>query len=308
MSSSAFDFNPFSVSSNGPGGDLKPKLWVKKLYDDGTPMSPIISPNDVAAAIATRLIQVKKRQLPGIDIRETEQLELLRILSDKWLSAKQNWTAEKQDKLFYHYDNNSYSYFDAVTLFSMVSFYKPKRVLAFVDEYQFSCFLDIIDALELTNTTEFIFIEPDPDRLRGYTKLPSNSRHRILCNNLQSLKLTYFTALQENDMLFVDTTHVAKAASDVTRLFSEILPSLAPGVLVHIHDVFWPFEYPDGWLTEGRSWNECYLLRSFLQFNSAFEVGLFLNYLWTFHETECVKLFPESKLNPGGAIWLRRKN
>lgn len=304
MASNAFDFNPWTGGAGATGGKIK--LWVKKFVDDGDALSPIISPNDVALANVARNVQSKHRQLPGLEMNPETQLEQLAKLADQWKAKNPQWPAEKTDERFFHYNNNSYSYFDAMTLFAMLAEHRPKRVLAFVDQFQFACFLDIIDVLELTET-EFIFVEPDPERLRKYTNLPSDSKHRIICNNLQALKLAYFTALQADDMLFVDTTHVGKAGSDVCRFFNDVLPNLAVGVHVHIHDVFWPFEYPEGWLAEGRSWNECYMLRSWLQFNEAFEVTLFLNYLWTFHQTECLDFSPDSKLNPGGAIWIQRK-
>ncbi len=104
---------------------------------------------------------------------------------------------------------------------------------------------------------------------------PADLRHRLIEQRLQDVPLSEFQDLRENDVLFVDSTHVAKLGSDVLRIFFEILPGLAPGVYVHVHDIFWPFEYPEPWIAEGRAWTETYLLRAFLQFNSAFRIVLF---------------------------------
>jgi hypothetical protein len=94
----------------------------------------------------------------------------------------------------------------------------------------------------------------------------AEDRHRItvIPQRLQDVELSTFKALGPNDILFVDSTHVAKVNSDVNRLFFEILPALSTGVYVHIHDIFYPFEYPRQWIDHGRAWNEMYLLRTFL--------------------------------------------
>ena len=287
---------------------FRPKIWVRKLFDDGTELSPIICPRDVSDSEIARQAEVHLRQLPGINLNVFHQLKLLKELGKIWSHEEQclSWPDEKSDSCKYHYQNGSYSYFDAMSLAALLKKLQPKKILAFVDELQYACFMDIIELLHLDQTV-CTFIEPDPNRLEGYAPLPADSRHTIVCSTLKILDADYFAQLEAGDVLFVDTTHVAKAGSDVCRLFNRILPSLAPLVWIHIHDVFWPFEYPNGWLVEGRSWNELYILRAFLQFNNAFDIKFFLNYLWHFYETECVQSFPDSAQNPGGALWLQRK-
>jgi len=76
-----------------------------------------------------------------------------------------------------------------------------------------------------------------------------------------------------NDILFIDSSHVLKIGSDVQYEYLEILPRLAPGVLVHLHDIFLPMEYPKNWiLTDHYFWNEQYLLQAFLIHNVAMKV------------------------------------
>ena len=116
-----------------------------------------------------------------------------------------------------------------------------------------------------------------------------------------------FEALEEV-ILFVDSTHVAKVGSDVNHLFSEVLPILKPGVLVHIHDIFYPFEYPKSWIYEGRNWSEVYLLRAFLQFNECFKIVLFNTFLEHFHRDFFLRNMPLCLKNEGGSIWLKRTN
>jgi hypothetical protein len=95
--------------------------------------------------------------------------------------------------------------------------------------------------------------------------------------------------------------------SDVNYLVFEVLPRVQPGVLVHIHDIYWPFEYPAEWVLEGRSWNEGYLLRAFLQYNEAFDILLFNNYLGHRHGDFMREVMPLFMKNDGGSLWLQRR-
>ena len=84
------------------------------------------------------------------------------------------------------------------------------------------------------------------------------------------------------------------------------LPAFVPGVAVHAHDIFWPFEYPSTWLTEGRAWNEVYALRAFLQDNRCFSILLFMNCLVQCDQGWFERHSPTVLRNTGGRIWLRR--
>ena len=87
---------------------------------------------------------------------------------------------------------------------------------------------------------------------------------------------------------------------------AEILPALCPGVYVHFHDIFYPFEYLKEWIYEGRAWTEAYVLRAFLTFNRAYEIVLFNTFLEHFHRDHFVRKMPLCLKMEGGSIWLRR--
>ena len=90
---------------------------------------------------------------------------------------------------------------------------------------------------------------------------------------VQEVPLTEFEDLQSGDILFIDSSHVAKTGSDVNFLYFDVFPRLRPGVRIHIHDIFLPQDYPQEWaLDENRSWNEQYVLRALLMFSSRFRV------------------------------------
>jgi hypothetical protein len=113
-------------------------------------------------------------------------------------------------------------------------------------------------------------------------------------------------ALEAGDLLLVRTSHVAKLGSDVCQLVFEVLPALRPGVLVRFLEVFWPFEYPDSWVREGRAWNELYILRAFLQFNCAFLIEYFHSYMMHSSPGWFAENLPQFRERPGTSLWLRR--
>jgi hypothetical protein len=107
-------------------------------------------------------------------------------------------------------------------------------------------------------------------------------------------------------MLIIDSTHVAKIGSDVNHLMFDVLPRLAPGVLVHVHDIHYPFEYPREWVYQGRAWNEAYLVRAFLMSNVAWEIVFFNSFIAARHGEALAASLPPAKDSAGSSLWLRR--
>src|SRR5262249_36633950 len=101
----------------------------------------------------------------------------------------------------------------------------------------------------------------------------------IIESELQSVCIDVFRKLNENDILFIDSSHVLKACSDVESLVFEILPALTAGVVIHFHDVRFPFRYEESLLRGGVLWNEAYFLKAFLMYNETFEILFWLNCL-----------------------------
>jgi hypothetical protein len=162
-----------------------------------------------------------------------------------------------------------------------------------------------VDEFHLGRSVEFTFLEPYPDLLKSLMR-PGDPTWAIRQQIVQEADLDLFRGLAANDILFIDSTHVVKAGSDVVRLLFEVLPALAPGVVIHVHDIFWPFEYPSTWLDEGRAWNETYALRAFLQYNRCFSIMLFANCLVHRDRGWFERHAPTILRNVGGSIWLRR--
>lgn len=163
--------------------------------------------------------------------------------------------------------NNAFGGADALAYYGLVRELKPGRVI------EVGCgWSSLLLQRAVPAHTQVTQVEPYPDR-RLLDALPADwERHESI---LQHAPLELFESLEAGDVLFYDGSHCVHTASDVNWLFFEVLPRLAPGVWVHVHDVFFPDDYHDEWaLQEGLSWNEQYLLQAFLMHNEAYKVRL----------------------------------
>jgi predicted O-methyltransferase YrrM len=212
---------------------------------------------------------------------------------------------QKTDPFRYYFLNPAYSYTDGLTLHSMMRIFKPKRIIEIGSGFSSCMMLDTNDHF-FDGQIQCTFIEPYPELLHSLMQ-PEDAQYHVIGEGVQTVDTQLFTELQANDILFIDSTHVSKLGSDVNRILFDILPLLQSGVIIHFHDIFWPFEYPKEWIKEGRAWNEIYLLRAFLEFNSEFELLFFANYLHQHHQNWFQDNMPLYLKNAGGNIWLRKR-
>ena len=250
---------------------------------------------------ASRIFAVPSA-LPGVSLRATEQRELVARLSSFY--AAMPFEANPVDGMRYYLDNSFFNWGDGVMLYAMLRWLEPPKVLEIGAGFSSALILDVNEQF-FGGTVEHVVVEPHTERLASLLKGNEGSRLRIVSGQLQDFT-DLALKLKENDVLFIDSSHVAKVGSDVNSLFFDVLPNLAPGVVVHLHDVFYPFEYPRSWIFEGRSWNEAYMLRAFLTMNAGYEVLVFNSFLDAFYFDEVADLMPAWRTNPGGSIWLRR--
>jgi len=206
----------------------------------------------------------------------------------------------------YHFDNDYFSFGDAIILYSFLRHFRPSRVVEVGSGYSSGVMLDT-SARFLQRAPSFTFIDPHPERLHGLLLPHDKDTSQILTVPVQRLQLEHFQELRESDILFVDSSHVVRIGSDVSYLVFEVLPSLAAGVIVQFHDVLWPFQYPRDWVHRGCAWNEAYFLRSFLQYNDTFEILFFNDYFAKKFGRDVKEHMPLMLRNPGGGLWLRKK-
>ena len=242
--------------------------------------------------------------IPGIAIHADKQFDLLQKF--KIYHDECPFPDHQNPDFSFYFKNDSFGYSDALTLYSMIREFEPSRIIE-VGSGMSSCVMNDTNEIHFNGDINLTFIDPNSDYVESLLGPKVNSS-RIISKRVQDVDMSLFSELQKNDILFIDSTHVSKLNSDVNKLFFEIIPILNPGVLIHFHDVFWPFEYPSSWVEECRAWNESYVLRAFLQYNSSFEVLFFSNYLHMFHGSWIEKNLPLYRREIGGNIWIKSIN
>jgi predicted O-methyltransferase YrrM len=240
---------------------------------------------------------------PGVHLNEPTQLELL----DKFRSFQGEWPFRESAAAGFRYytANKVFERFDAFVLFSLMRHFQPRRVVEVGSGFSSALMLDT-DQHFLGGETRFVFIEPYPERLYHLLSERDRAASTILEKRIQEVGSEPIAELKRNDFLFIDSSHVSKIGSDVNHILFKLLPHLEPGVVVHFHDIYWPFEYPENWVMLGRAWNEAYILRAFLAFNSSFEILFFNSFLQNCHAPILEEHFPLFLGSPASSLWLRK--
>lgn len=239
----------------------------------------------------------------GVEMNEAAQLELLRNVfprfQDEYNQLPMTPTEVPHE---FHLRNGAFEGTDALVLYCLLRHFQPRLMLEVGSG--FSSRLAARAALRNGNTN-LICIEPYPDAVlkKGIPGLAS-----LVPKQVQEVGLELFQTLGTGDILFIDSSHVVKCGGDVNYLILEVLPRLRPGVVVHLHDIFLPWEMPKAWIMEHHLfWTEQYLLQAFLTHNSEFEVLFANNYMGIKHQDEMRAVFPHSQWWGGASFWIRRK-
>lgn len=251
----------------------------------------------------TRL-EAAPRSVPGIRIDDDAMLALWDVLVREMSDCSFPEHADGTHR--YHFHNDMYSYGDALVYRSMLKRFRPRRLIEIGSGYSSAVALDTRDGVGAPSS--ITFVEPHPEPLDRMLRPADRASVRLLVDKVQNVGLEVFAELEDGDFLFVDSSHVVKTGSDVQFILQRILPSLASGVTIHFHDVFWPFEYPPGWaIDENRSWNEVYVLWAFLAYNAGFEIVFFNDYFFKFFGARAAQASPPFARNPGGGLWIRKR-
>jgi predicted O-methyltransferase YrrM len=278
---------------------------LERVYGTWVPPGHFYSPFPDLTEFDKRADQLLSTdsQPAEIDLREEAQLELFDKLAE--LLCDVPFPVDRTDEFRYYFENPAYAWGDGLILHAMLRHVQPRRVVETGSGYSSAMILDTTERW-FDPGVELTFIEPHSELLRSLLRPGDEERVTILELGVQDVDPQVFAQLQAGDVLFIDSTHVVKAGSDVNHLFFEVLPRLAAGVVIHIHDVFFPFEYPVPWVHEGRAWQESYLLRAFLMYNAAFEIEWFQHLMWSRHRAVLEAKVPDIARNAGGNLWLRK--
>jgi hypothetical protein len=280
---------------------LKAATWAPP----GHFYSPLVDPAD--EVVQRRLREVECGTLPGLgDFQLDERLirNWITRISSHYEQAP--FSDVPQDGLRYSYKNTAFSYGDALALFGILLELRPQRFIEVGSGYSSCLAMDTNDRF-LDGKLNITFVEPYPETLFSLLGADDPYRERVVVKRLQNVPTELFTELGPGDILFIDSSHVGKMGSDVNDYLFRILPALRPGVVVHIHDIPYPFEYGPQWIVEqNRSWNEAYLLRAFLQYNAAFRVFYFNHFVYRQFSDILTTKMPLCLKDCGASIWLEK--
>jgi hypothetical protein len=242
-------------------------------------------------------------RLVGLDLNEDAQLALLHPLAP--LANDVTFNSDRRPDRRYYTNNPSYTTGDALIFQALLRHLRPPRYLEIGSGWSTALALDTNDQW-LDGTMQITCIEPYPKDLKKL--LRPGDPVEVLERGVQDVELEHFADLAPGDVLFIDCSHVVKTGSDAHHLITRVLPIVPVGVYIHVHDIFWAFEYPKDWVYEGRAWNEAYLLHAFLLFNPSFEIILFND--WLLHERNDALEHEIPALLPGAgaALWLHRRS
>jgi len=231
----------------------------------------------------------RRRSYSAIDFKWQDQLALLHKLT--------KYRNELLDTGF-DFKNDFFNGFDAAIYYCLIRHLQPQRIIEIGGGYS----TRIADkALARNQKGTLTCIEPYPeDRL-----LEPQLNIEIVDKRVEEIDLSFFSCLEANDILFIDSSHTVKFGSDVCYEFLEILPSLNPGVWIHVHDIFFPHDYPADWLLNRRlALNEQYLLEAFLAFNKTFSPQLANYWMCLDHQEEAAHVWPNTATS--SSFWMKR--
>jgi Methyltransferase domain len=237
--------------------------------------------------------------LVGICMNDAMQLDLLRNHLTKFRDEYDKLAVEPPPG-----QRRPFHGVDALVAYCMVRHFQPRLIIEVGSGFSS---LALGQAAAKNKSSALICIDPFPAEFVRNGRIPV--LHSLIEAKVQDLDVDFFSQLTSGDILFIDSSHTVKIGGDVNYLFLEVLPRLNPGVIVHVHDIFLPFEYRRDWvLDEFRFWTEQYLLQAFLTFNSEFEVLLASYYLSRYHKEHLRAAFPDLPRWIGGSFWMRRKS
>jgi len=244
-----------------------------------------------------------KLSCTGIEMDPDKQLSLVEKFESYY--GQFPFPENERKGIRYYLKNPYFGHGSSIVLYSVLRHFKPRQIVEVGSGFSSAVMLDVND-LFFSGGIKLSFIEPYPARLYSLMNEKDKASHDIFVDVVQNVPRSAFSELNENDLLFIDSSHVAKVGSDVVLLITEILPLLKKGVIIHIHDIYWPFEYPENWVLSGKAWNEAYLVKAFLQFNTSFEILLFNSYLTLHHREHMKKYLPSFIPDGGGSLWIRK--
>lgn len=272
----------------------RPPSQFRTSYPDGHFYSPMVDPDD----IARRAPQIWPPVPPtrGLDWRDADQLRLFATLLPAMLDMR-----DTMNDGWHFQDNTQFTGLDALAYHAILRWLKPETVVEIGSGYSTLLAFDTRERYLGGQRPAISCIEPFPTTLLR----PVIGKIELVVQPIWNIDPAAAEVLGPGDILFVDSSHVSKTASDVNTIFFDFLPRLRSGVYVHIHDIFLPYEYPRHWVIDDeRNWNEQYLLQALLTDSVRYEIVFGCAYIGGLHRKILDAAFGPDQLG-GGSLWLR---
>lgn len=294
------------IARSGSGSDACLRLgFLPMLVDYHSPVPDL-------ADLEKRKVWDRRSPMTGVDFRPDSQVAFLSKMGQAF-GHECDWPAHSTGAREQFYtENTSFGYGCAAGTHTIIRQFKPRRVIEIGSGNSSKVIAAALarNAAESKRPADYTIIDPYPapaleENVPGIT--------RLLKQRVELLDADFFDQLAENDVLFIDSGHTVRIGGDVNFLFLDVLPRLAPGVIVHIHDIGLPYEYPKVYATNPAFrvfWTEAYLLQAFLCFNAGYEVLMALGYLMTDQQPAFRAAFqhydPQQHVSVSGSFWIRR--
>lgn len=280
------------------------RLWQRRGYHI-TPVhfySPIPDTRDLDDRA-----DVMPSHTPGLDLRFGQQLNLLNQLGPL-AEATAEWPTYSERGALLARDNDAFGGLDTQVYFALLRHFRPHRVLEVGAGFST---LVALSALSSVPDSRLVSVDPWPrDFLLADGTAVEAARQagqwQLICQPVQDLPAAHFLELDRGDVLFVDSSHIARRGSDVVYLVTQVLPRLNPGVIVHFHDIHIPYDYPVSLARDKlQFWNEQYLLSAYLADNPRVEVLVAVHALAMHHHAILRSVFPHAVRWEGCSFWFQ---
>jgi predicted O-methyltransferase YrrM len=262
--------------------------------------------NDLAFLEANRDLWTNPVDPADVDMRLAHQEDVAREVS-RYVPELRDIPATSDSVTTFYWDNNFWNSADAMVQYGLVRSRKPRKVI------EVGCGWSslLLAKAMIRNAQETGLPQGDVTQVEPYPRkdvmaaLPRHWKmHECM---LQRAPLDLFASLSDGDILFYDGSHCAKVASDVNWFFFRVLPVVRPGVLIHVHDIFFPYDYPEDWIfARGQTWNEQYLLQAFLMNNPRYQIEIANRYLWVKRRQLLEQSYGDVQPAWGCSLWMKK--
>lgn len=253
----------------------------------------------------TKSVWAKKSQMPGITVDLDQQVDNLKTICGPY-------TSESLGNKVYHEGvakkfGPGFGPIEAQALHAVIRHYKPGKIIEVGSGVSTYCMMAALqmNEQETGKKAQITCVEPYPSN-----KLQQMEHIKLVREKVQTVPYDVFTELGAGDLLFIDSSHTVKAGGDVNYLFLEILPRLSPGVIVHIHDINFPYDYQTDVLKNFLHQTEVSLLRAYLIFNDKAKIVICLSQLHYDRQKALAEVFPDydPRATADGLFDARSKN